>query len=70
LALISDLIYNVEYDKQDPAKYCFAVGGKDGVPFPIRREVYDEVIRFLSDVLKQTQLSSFEKEKALDRLRV
>lgn len=61
LALISDIIYNVEYDKQDPAKYCFAVGGKDGVPFPVRKNVYDEVINFLSEALKQARLSSFEK---------
>lgn len=60
LALISDLIYNTEYDKQDPAKYCFAVGGKDGVPFPVRREIYDEVIEFMREVLKQTRLRDFE----------
>ncbi|MEM0202570.1 MAG: DUF763 domain-containing protein [Archaeoglobaceae archaeon] len=60
LALISDLIYNVEYDKQDPAKYCFALGGKDGVPFPVRKEVYDEVIEFMREVLNQTQLRDFK----------
>ncbi len=61
LALISDLIYNVEYDKQDPAKYCFALGGKDGVPFPVRKDVYDEVIDFMGEVLKQTQLRDFDR---------
>lgn len=59
LALISDLIYNVEYDKQDPAKYCFALGGKDGVPFPVRKEVYDEVIEFMREVLSQRRLRDF-----------
>ncbi|MEG9195451.1 MAG: DUF763 domain-containing protein [Candidatus Methanoglobus sp.] len=68
LALISDLIYNVDYDKQDPAKYCFAVGGKDGVPFPVRRDVYDQVIEFMHELLKQTDLESFEKRRALERL--
>ncbi|MCS7118878.1 MAG: DUF763 domain-containing protein [Archaeoglobaceae archaeon] len=68
-ALISDLIYNVEYDKQDPAKYCFAVGGKDGVPFPVRRDIYDEVIEFMEEILKQSHLSDFEKNKALERLK-
>ncbi|MEM4472764.1 MAG: DUF763 domain-containing protein [Archaeoglobaceae archaeon] len=68
LALISDLIYNVEYDKQDPAKYCFVVGGKDGVPFPIRRQVYDEVIEFMKEVLRQTELNFFEKKNAMERL--
>lgn len=60
LALISDLIYNVEYDKQDPAKYCFALGGKDGVPFPVRKKVYDDVIEFMREVLSQTQLRDFD----------
>jgi len=69
LALISDLIYNVEYDKQDPAKYCFALGGKDGVPFPINRKLYDEVIEFFKEILKQAEISDFERRKALERLK-
>ncbi|MDI9643220.1 MAG: DUF763 domain-containing protein [Archaeoglobaceae archaeon] len=68
LALISDLVYNTEYDKQDPAKYCFAVGGKDGVPFPVRRDLYDQVLEFMNEVLKQTDLESFEKKRAFERL--
>ncbi len=68
LALISDLIYNTEYDRVDPAKYSFAVGGKDGVPFPVRRDVYDEVIEFMKDVVKQTDLESFEKKRMLEGL--
>ncbi len=69
LALISELIYDTEYDKKDPAKFCFAVGGKDGVPFPVRRETYDEVIAFMREVVRQAELGSFEKKLALQRLR-
>lgn len=68
LALISELIYNTEYDKKDPAKFCFAVGGKDGVPFPIRRDVYENVIEFMGEILEQTKIDSFEKKKAFERL--
>jgi hypothetical protein len=68
LALISDLIYNVEYDRQDPAKYCFAVGGKDGVPFPVRRQTYDEVIEFMTEIVKQAELGDFEKKRVLEKL--
>ncbi len=68
LALISDLIYNVEYDKQDPAKYCFALGGKDGVPYPINKDVYNDVISFMEDVIKQSDLSNFEKKESLKKL--
>jgi hypothetical protein len=68
LALISELIYSVEYDRQDPAKYCFAVGGKDGVPFPVRRDIYDEVIEFMRDTVKQAELGDFDRKKMLERL--
>ena len=68
LALIADLIYNVEYDRQDPAKYCFALGGKDGVPFPVNRQVYDEVIAFMRSVIEQSRLGDFEKKMLLKRL--
>lgn len=68
LALIAELIYNTEYDKVDPAKYCFAVGGKDGVPFPVRRDIYDEVIEFMRDIVKQTELGNYEKKRMLERL--
>lgn len=68
LTLISDLIYNVEYEKEDPAKYCFALGGKDGIPFPVDRKAYDEVIAFMEDVVGQSKLSNFDKKEALRRL--
>jgi hypothetical protein len=68
LALIADLVYNVEYDRQDPAKYCFALGGKDGVPFPVDRKSYDEVIEFMEEAIKQAELGDFERREALKRL--
>ena len=68
LALISDLIYNVNYDREDPAKYCFAVGGKDGVPFPVRKQTYDEVIEFMREVVKQTELGNVEKRNLMRNL--
>lgn len=68
LALIADVIYNTEYDKVDPAKYCFAVGGKDGVPFPVRKDIYDEVIEFMKDVVKQAELGDYDRKRMLERL--
>ncbi|WP_202319751.1 DUF763 domain-containing protein [Archaeoglobus neptunius] len=68
LALVADIIYNAGYDKTDPARYCFAVGGKDGVPFPVRRDIYDEIIEFMRDTVKQADLGDFEKKKMLERL--
>lgn len=53
LALIAQLIYEVPVDWNDPAnidprRFAFALGGKDGSPYPINREVYDAVINILS----------------------
>ncbi len=59
LALISELIYDAEYDKKDPAKFSFALGGKDGVPYPVDVKSYDEVIRFMEEIIKQAELPEF-----------
>jgi hypothetical protein len=69
LALVADIVYNAEYDRQDPAKYSFAVGGKDGVPFPVNRKVYDETIEFLESLVEQATLDRFEKNKIFERLK-
>jgi len=68
LALVSDLVYNLEYDRQDPAKYCFAVGGKDGIPFPVDKKSYDEVIEFMGDAVRQAEIGDFEKKEAFRRI--
>ncbi len=68
LALIAELIYDTEYDKKDPAKFCFALGGKDGVPFPVNRRVYDEVVEFMRSVIEQSRLGDFEKKILLKKL--
>lgn len=44
LALLSELIYNAEVSRRDPASYSFAHGGKDGYPYPVSRRVYDNSI--------------------------
>jgi len=59
LALISEIVYKTPYDKTDPAKFCFAFGGKDKVPYPIDVKTYDEVIAFLKDVLSQRRIDEF-----------
>lgn len=60
LALIAELVYNARYDRTDPAKYCFALGGKDGVPYPVDVKTYDEVIDFLRNILSQRRLDEFK----------
>ena len=57
LALISDLVYGEEASWEDPVKYSFAHGGKDGFPYPVDKEVYDYSIETIKDSLKQAKLS-------------
>jgi hypothetical protein len=68
LSLISSLLYGADFSKDDPAKYCFAFGGKDGVPFPIKKDIYDETIEFMREVMKQKKLGDFSGINAIKNL--
>ncbi|RLG64373.1 DUF763 domain-containing protein, partial [archaeon] len=69
LALISELIYGTPIDWADPVKYSFAVGGKDGVPFPVKRDVMDEATKMLMEAIESARIGERDKLKALRRLR-
>ena len=69
LALVAELVYGEKPSWEDPVKYSFCVGGKDGVPFPVNRRSYDEIITFFQDTVKQTKLGDKEKTQSLQRLR-
>ncbi len=56
LALLSDLVYGEELSWKDPVKYSFAHGGKDGIPFPVDKQLYDENIQFLDSLLEDSTL--------------
>ncbi|WP_456368543.1 DUF763 domain-containing protein [Geoglobus sp.] len=68
LALIAELVYDTEYSKKDPARFSFALGGKDGVPFPVNPGVYDQVIEFMESAIRQAELGDFERKAMLERL--
>ncbi|MFB6204537.1 MAG: DUF763 domain-containing protein [Candidatus Nanohaloarchaea archaeon] len=67
LALISELVYGSESSWDDPAKYSYAHGGKDGTPYPVDREKYDESIEHLEHALEKTE-DGKHKRKAMKRL--
>lgn len=69
LALVSDLVYGEKPCWDDPIKYSFCVGGKDGVPYPVDRTTYDETIEILETAVKQANVGSNEKLNAVKRLR-
>ena len=69
LALIAGLVYGEEPCWRDPARFSFAFGGKDGVPYPVDRELMDEATSLLEDALERARLGDKERLAALKRLR-
>lgn len=68
LALISDLVYGDSPSWDDPVKYSFTHGGKDGFPYPVDREVYDHSIQTIKDALVEAKLEKKDKYQAIKRL--
>lgn len=68
LSLISELIYGTKPSWKDPARYSFAHGGKDGYPYPVQRETYDQSIQILKKAIQKAKLSTSEKTQTLRSL--
>ncbi|HEX7031495.1 MAG TPA: DUF763 domain-containing protein [Nitrososphaera sp.] len=68
LSLIAELIYGSKASWDDPVKYSFAHGGKDGVPYPVARKVYDESIRYLYSAIEGAEIEREEHTVALKKL--
>jgi len=68
LSLISELVYGVPPSFRDPARYSFAHGGKDGIPYPVDRKTYDRSIEVLARAVRKAKLGDREEMEALKRL--
>jgi hypothetical protein len=68
LSLIGELIYGTKSSWTDPIKFCFAHGGKDGVPFFVDRKGYDRSIDFLNSAIESASISRDDKLDALKKL--
>jgi hypothetical protein len=68
LALVSEVIFGQPTRFDDPARFAFALGGKDGHPFPVPLSVYDQSIRFLGRALERARLDRGEKMQGMERL--
>ncbi|MGD6810338.1 MAG: DUF763 domain-containing protein [Candidatus Bathyarchaeia archaeon] len=69
LALVAELIYGDEPCWEDPVKFSFAYGGKDGVPFPVHRQAMDESIQILRHAVEQAKIGETQKLQSLKMLR-
>jgi uncharacterized protein len=71
LALIAEVVHGAPTRFSDPARFSFALGGKDRHPFPVPLKIYDESLAFLRRALDSARLGHTEKLdgfKRLDRL--
>ena len=68
LALASELIYGTHASTRDPARFAFAHGGKDGIPFPVDRPTYDRTIEILGRAVDRAKIDRSERVQALKRL--
>ena len=69
LSLVSELIYGANPSYEDPARYSFAHGGKDGTPyFPSSKEL-DFTIDLLEKGIEKSRVSNQEKFLARKRLK-
>jgi len=58
LSLIAELIYGAKPSYEDPARYSFAHGGKDGTPFPVDQKTYEETIKIIKKASRKAKLKT------------
>ena len=68
LALVSELVYGAPPSYDDPARYSYAHGGKDGIPYPVDRPLYDQTIALMQRATRRAKLDSKEERATLRRI--
>ncbi|MGM5629588.1 DUF763 domain-containing protein [Apibacter raozihei] len=68
LTLVSEVIHGTPSRFSDPARFSFAHGGKDGHPFPVPTNIYDETIEIFDIALHKSRLGEKHKSEALKNL--
>jgi uncharacterized protein len=68
LAMVAEVVHGTPARFTDPARFSLALGGKDGHPFPVPLDVYDETIRVLTAAVGAARLGRDDKLGAIRRL--
>ncbi len=68
LSLVSEVIYGAKPSYEDPARYSFAYGGKDGTPYPVDRDTYDKTLGVLENAVRKSNLWLKEKNETLEKI--
>lgn len=70
LTLVSEVIHGTPSRFTDPARFSFAHGGKDGHPFPVPVNIYDETISVMQDAVNKSKIGHSDKQEAIRKLSV
>jgi uncharacterized protein len=68
MAMVAEVIHGTPTRFSDPARFSFALGGKDGHPFPVPLKSYDESIGVLQRSLDKAKLDGGLKLEGFLRL--
>jgi hypothetical protein len=68
LALVAEVVHGAPARFDDPARFSFAHGGKDGHPFPVPLTIYDESIGVLRRALDAARVGQTDKLDGFKRL--
>jgi len=69
LSLVSELVYGARPSYEDPARYSWAFGGKDGTPYFPSPQKMDEAIQVIEKGIRKSKISNREKIEAQRRLK-
>jgi len=68
LALVAEVVHGAPSRFNDPARFAFAHGGKDGHPHPVPLKTYDESLNFLRKSLDAAKVGQTDKVDGFKRL--
>lgn len=68
LAQIAEVVHGAPTRFYDPARFSFALGGKDRHPFPVPLKTYDETIHILEHAIETAKVGDADKIEGIKRL--
>lgn len=68
LCMVAEVAYGVKASYDDPVRYSFAHGGKDGFPFPVNEADIENSYKVLNRALRRSRTGRSEQLQALKNL--
>jgi uncharacterized protein len=68
LSLVAEVVHGTPTRFSDPARFSFALGGKDRHPFPVPLKTYDAALSVLQSSLDAARIGDSEKLGGFERL--